>query len=116
MVLAEALLRVPDAATADRLIADKLSEGDFARHAVRAEAGLAPASAWALGLGARIVAPGDTAETILGGLVRRVGRPAVRNAALAAMRLTLGIHSRIEAPSPRCGQRSRTARSTSTAA
>src|SRR5215467_169020 len=29
MVLAEALLRVPDAATADRLIEDKLSAGDF---------------------------------------------------------------------------------------
>src|SRR5215468_2371923 len=32
MVLAEALLRVPDAATADRLIEDKLSAGDFAHH------------------------------------------------------------------------------------
>src|SRR5262245_56867422 len=29
MVLAEALLRVPDAATADRLIEDKLSSGDW---------------------------------------------------------------------------------------
>ncbi|MFY9290078.1 MAG: bifunctional proline dehydrogenase/L-glutamate gamma-semialdehyde dehydrogenase, partial [Methylorubrum rhodinum] len=53
MSLAEALLRVPDAATADRLIADKLREGDFAHHAVRSEAGLAHAAAWALGLGAR---------------------------------------------------------------
>ena len=33
MVLAEALLRVPDAATADRLIEDKLSAGGFAAHA-----------------------------------------------------------------------------------
>lgn len=32
MVLAEALLRVPDAATADRLIEDKLEQGDFAHH------------------------------------------------------------------------------------
>ena len=32
MVLAEALLRVPDAATADRLIEDKLGQGDFAHH------------------------------------------------------------------------------------
>ena len=29
MVLAEALLRVPDAATADRLIEDKLAAGDW---------------------------------------------------------------------------------------
>src|SRR5690606_15618366 len=32
MVLAEALLRVPDAATADRLIEDKLAYGDFVHH------------------------------------------------------------------------------------
>ncbi|MBV9567649.1 MAG: bifunctional proline dehydrogenase/L-glutamate gamma-semialdehyde dehydrogenase, partial [Hyphomicrobiales bacterium] len=32
MVLAEALLRVPDAATTDRLIEDKLGQGDFAHH------------------------------------------------------------------------------------
>lgn len=87
MVLAEALLRVPDAATADRLIADKLTEGDFAHHAVRAEGHLAQAAAWALGLGARIVGPGDSPEAILGGMVRRLGRPAVRAAAHGAMRL-----------------------------
>src|ERR1700692_2408271 len=34
MVLAESLLRVPDSATADRLIEDKLSAGDFAEHQV----------------------------------------------------------------------------------
>src|ERR1700678_1388947 len=38
MVLAEALLRVPDAATADRLIEDKLAQGDFAHHAVKSGA------------------------------------------------------------------------------
>ena len=32
MVLAEALLRVPDGDTADRLIEDKLGQGDFAHH------------------------------------------------------------------------------------
>ncbi len=32
MALAEALLRVPDAATADRLIEDKLGQGDFVHH------------------------------------------------------------------------------------
>ena len=35
MVLAEALLRVPDAETADRLIEDKLQAGDWARHGAR---------------------------------------------------------------------------------
>src|SRR4029077_13929525 len=32
MILAEALLRVPDADTADRLIEDKLKAGDWAHH------------------------------------------------------------------------------------
>lgn len=87
MSLAEALLRVPDAATADRLIADKLREGDFAHHETRAEGGLAQAAAWALGLGARIVGPDDTPEATLSGMVRRLGRPAVRTAAHRAMQL-----------------------------
>src|ERR671937_842973 len=38
MVLAEALLRVPDAATADRLIEDKLATGDWSAHDVRSSA------------------------------------------------------------------------------
>src|SRR3954453_16264776 len=50
MVLAEALLRVPDNATADELIEDKLSAGDFADHEVRSPALLVSASAWALGI------------------------------------------------------------------
>ena len=55
MVLAEALLRVPDAATADRLIEDKLGAGDFAGHEVRSPGFLISASAWALGISARLV-------------------------------------------------------------
>ncbi|WP_342152190.1 bifunctional proline dehydrogenase/L-glutamate gamma-semialdehyde dehydrogenase PutA [Methylorubrum sp. SB2] len=90
MSLAEALLRVPDAGTADRLIADKLREGDFAHHEVRSEAGLAHAAAWALGLGARLVSAGDTPEATLSGLVGRLGRPAVRAAAHRAMRIMGG--------------------------
>src|SRR5262249_15631420 len=38
MVLAEALLRVPDAATADRLIEDKLATGDWSSHHVKSSA------------------------------------------------------------------------------
>src|SRR3954462_12990077 len=50
MVLAEALLRVPDAATADRLIEDKLATGDWSSHSVKSNALLVAASAWTLGL------------------------------------------------------------------
>src|ERR1700733_14218985 len=48
MVLAEALLRVPDAATADRLIEDKLASGDWSSHDVKSSAFLVTASAWTL--------------------------------------------------------------------
>jgi RHH-type proline utilization regulon transcriptional repressor/proline dehydrogenase/delta 1-pyrroline-5-carboxylate dehydrogenase len=91
MVLAEALLRVPDNATADRLIEDKLTAGDFSRHEVRSDAFLVSASAWALGLSARIIQAHETPETIVASLVGRLGVPAVRTATRRAMRL-LGSH------------------------
>src|ERR1700676_3162686 len=76
MVLAEALLRVPDAATADRLIEDKLAAGDWSSHDVKSSAFLVTASAWTLGVAARIIHPGETPETILDSIVRRLGLPA----------------------------------------
>jgi RHH-type proline utilization regulon transcriptional repressor/proline dehydrogenase/delta 1-pyrroline-5-carboxylate dehydrogenase len=90
MVLAEALLRVPDAATADRLIEDKLGQGDFAHHETRSDAFLVNASAWALGITARIIQPGETPEGILGQLAKRLGLPAVRAATRQAMRVMGG--------------------------
>ena len=50
MVLAEALLRVPDAVTADRLIEDKLATGDWSSHDVKSNALLVAVSAWTLGV------------------------------------------------------------------
>jgi RHH-type proline utilization regulon transcriptional repressor/proline dehydrogenase/delta 1-pyrroline-5-carboxylate dehydrogenase len=91
MVLAEALLRVPDAATADRLIEDKLATGDWSSHEVKSNALLVSASAWTLGITARIIQPGETPDTILETLIKRLGLPAVRAATRQAMRL-LGSH------------------------
>ena len=91
MVLAEALLRVPDAATADRLIEDKLATGDWSSHNVKSNALLVSASAWTLGITARIIQPGETPDTILESLLKRLGLPAVRAATRQAMRL-LGSH------------------------
>jgi len=87
MVLAEALLRVPDAATADRLIEDKLGQGDFAHHEPKSDAFLVNASAWALGITARVIQPGETPEGIIGQLAKRIGIPAVRTATRRAMRV-----------------------------
>src|SRR5246127_5006935 len=91
MVLAEALLRVPDAATADRLIEDKLATGDWSSADVKSSTLLVSASAWTLGITARIIHPGETPDSILDGLIRRLGLPVVRAATREAMRL-LGSH------------------------
>ena len=87
MVLAEALLRVPDAATADRLIEDKLAAGRWLDGDVKSTALLVSASAWTLGIAARVIHPAETPETILDNLVRRIGLPAMRAATRQAMRL-----------------------------
>jgi RHH-type proline utilization regulon transcriptional repressor/proline dehydrogenase/delta 1-pyrroline-5-carboxylate dehydrogenase len=91
MVLAEALLRVPDSATADRLIEDKLAAGSWLDSDVKSTALLVSASAWTLGVAARIIHPGETPESILDTLVRRLGLPAMRVAIRQAMRL-IGAH------------------------
>src|ERR1700760_1899466 len=91
MVLAEALLRVPDAHTADQFIEDKLGEGDFIHHETKSSAFLVNASAWALGMSARGIQPGETPDGTIGRLVKRLGAPAVRAATRQAMRL-MGNH------------------------
>lgn len=109
MVLAEALLRVPDAATADRLIEDKLGQGDFAHHESKSDAFLVSASAWALGITARVIQPGETPTGIIGGLAKRLGVPTVRTATRQAMRV-MGNHfvlgQTIEEALKRAGSRS----------
>src|SRR6204780_1753909 len=87
MVLAEALLRVPDTATADRLIEDKLAAGRWFESDVKSGAILVSASAWTLGVAARIIHPGETPSTILDNIVRRLGLPTGRAATRQAMRL-----------------------------
>ena len=91
MVLAEALLRVPDTATADRLIEDKLAAGRWLDGDMRSTAILVSASAWTLGIAARVIHPGETPETILDNVAHRLGLPVMRAATRQAMRL-LGSH------------------------
>src|SRR5258705_8185377 len=90
MVLAEALLRIPDAATADRLIEDKLAAGDWSEPDPSGTF-LVSASAWTLGITARVIQPGETPEDIVGSVLKRLGVPTVRIATRQAMRL-LGSH------------------------
>ena len=77
MVMAEALLRVPDAATADRFIEDKLGQGDFAHHRTKSSALLVNASTWALGLSARVIQPGETPQGTIGVIAKRLDGPYV---------------------------------------
>ncbi|KZM48376.1 bifunctional proline dehydrogenase/L-glutamate gamma-semialdehyde dehydrogenase PutA [Labrenzia sp. OB1] len=88
MVLAEALLRVPDAVTADKLIEDKLAAARFddpSGH--KSDTWLVSASSWALGITSRLLHPGDTPQSVLSSLVKRMGMPTVRLATRKAMHL-----------------------------
>jgi RHH-type proline utilization regulon transcriptional repressor/proline dehydrogenase/delta 1-pyrroline-5-carboxylate dehydrogenase len=91
LCLAEALLRIPDATTADRLIAGTIGSGDWARHLGHSDSLLVNASTWGLLLTGHIV---DWAEISEGGfasrlqrLVARSGEPVVRQALRRAMRI-----------------------------
>ncbi|HEV2549633.1 MAG TPA: bifunctional proline dehydrogenase/L-glutamate gamma-semialdehyde dehydrogenase PutA [Stellaceae bacterium] len=90
MCLAEALLRIPDAGTVDRLIRDKLAPADWARHLGHSDSLLVNASTWALMLTGRLMsaeAGAPDLATALRRLVARSGEPVVRQAVTAAIRV-----------------------------
>ena len=62
MCLAEALLRIPDAATADKLIADKLAGADWSAHLGASDSLFVNASTWALLLTGRVLRGGRTSR------------------------------------------------------
>ncbi|HEX7011241.1 MAG TPA: bifunctional proline dehydrogenase/L-glutamate gamma-semialdehyde dehydrogenase PutA [Steroidobacteraceae bacterium] len=91
MCLAEALLRIPDDATADKLIADKIAAGDWASHLDDAESLFVNASTWGLMLTGRIVRPSDAdmkdPRGVLARIAGRIGEPLLRAAFRQAMRI-----------------------------
>ncbi|MGA8402863.1 MAG: bifunctional proline dehydrogenase/L-glutamate gamma-semialdehyde dehydrogenase PutA, partial [Stellaceae bacterium] len=94
MCLAEALLRIPDSDTIDRLIRDKIGGADWQSHLGHSESVFVNASTWALMLTGRLLRPensGQDAPHDLGHAVQRFvarsGEPVVRQAVLAAMRI-----------------------------
>ena len=111
MCLAEALLRIPDDDTADRLIAEQLAAGDWRAHAGRSDSLFVNASTWALMLTGRLVELPETlrrdAGSWLDRLVRRSGEPLVRQAVRRAMRIIGGefvVGPDIGAALQRCGR------------
>ncbi len=91
MCLAEALLRIPDADTAEKLIADKLGDADWESHIGKSSSVLVNASTWGLMLTGKLVAlSAGTATNLsaaLGRLINRSGEPMVRTAIRQAMRI-----------------------------
>ncbi len=91
MCLAEALLRIPDAATADALIEDKLSGAKWDEHMSKSDSVLVNASTWGLMLTGKIVKLDKkldgTPSNLLSRLVNRLGEPVIRQAMMAAMKI-----------------------------
>ena len=94
MCIAEALLRIPDDATADRLIAEKLATGDWSSHAGKSESLFVNASTWGLMLTGGLLDLDPViktdAATWLGKFTRKAGEPLVRLAVRRAMRIIGG--------------------------
>ena len=94
MCLAEALLRIPDDETADRLIAEKLASGQWEAHAGRSSSLFVNASTWGLMLTGRLVdLPGEIVSDTGGwlrNLTQRATEPLVRNALRRAMQIIGG--------------------------
>ena len=91
MCLAEALLRIPDSDTADKLIADKIGSADWKAHAGHSESLFVNASTWALMFTGGIMRLNDLklddAGAMLNRLVKRSGEPFIRGALQQAMRI-----------------------------
>ena len=91
MCIAEALLRIPDADTADRLIADKITAAKWQDHIGTSDSLFVNASTWGLMLTGKILTLDDIATgnptRMLGKLVSRAGEPVVRTAMRQAMKI-----------------------------
>lgn len=91
MCLAEALLRVPDNDTADKLIQDKILKGDWAANLDSQDSFFVHASAWGLLLTGKVVgfnrSDGKRSLLGLGKVVGRLGEPVIRVAMRQAMRI-----------------------------
>ncbi|HEX7389245.1 MAG TPA: proline dehydrogenase family protein, partial [Acidiphilium sp.] len=89
MCLAEALLRIPDAATRDSLIRDKIGQGDWQRHVGESPSLFVNAATWGLLLTGKLTATASEKglSSALTKLIARGGEPLVRRGVHIAMRL-----------------------------
>ena len=91
MCVAEALLRIPDQDTADKLIRDKLGDADWKKHMGESDSVLVNASTWGLMLTGKLVQINDLTRADVPGafkrLIGRVGEPVIRLAVRQAMKI-----------------------------
>ena len=89
MCLAEALLRIPDRATRDALIRDKISTGNWQSHIGRSPSLFVNAATWGLVVTGRLTATSsETGLTAaLTGLIAQGGEPLIRRGVDMAMRM-----------------------------
>ncbi|MDX1589624.1 MAG: bifunctional proline dehydrogenase/L-glutamate gamma-semialdehyde dehydrogenase PutA [Oleiphilaceae bacterium] len=89
MCLAEALMRIPDAHTADALIRDKMGDADWKKHMGRSESVLVNASTWGMLLTGKVVKLDNRLDghprSLWKRLVNRAGEPVIRKAMYQAM-------------------------------
>lgn len=86
MCLAEALLRIPDTATVDRLIQDKLSSAEWNYHLGHSASWLVNASTWGLLFTGKFIKL-EASPSLLNRMISRCGEPVIRMAIKQAMRL-----------------------------
>lgn len=89
MCLAEALLRIPDKATRDALIRDKIAKGDWRTHAGETASVFLNAATWGLMLTGKLVSVNSekSLSSALTRLIAKGGEPLVRQGVNTAMRL-----------------------------
>ncbi|MEQ5820871.1 bifunctional proline dehydrogenase/L-glutamate gamma-semialdehyde dehydrogenase PutA [Halomonas sp. SCS19] len=91
MCLAEAMLRIPDKATADALIEDRLGPADWKAHLGKSESWMVNASTWGLLMTGRVVSldkPKDGKPSgFINKMVNRMGEPVIRRAMVEAMKV-----------------------------
>ncbi|NUN63125.1 MAG: proline dehydrogenase family protein, partial [Burkholderiaceae bacterium] len=89
MCLAEALLRIPDAATRDALIRDKISSGQWEPHLGRSPSLFVNAATWGLLLTGKLVSTHNegSLSASLGRLIGKGGEPLIRKGVDMAMRM-----------------------------
>ena len=89
MCLAEALLRIPDKATRDLLIKDKINQGNWKDHLGQSSLMFVNAAAWGLMLTGKLMETpkANSLSGLLTGILARSGRGIIRKAVDAAMRM-----------------------------